>query len=249
MRCAITGAIEGIGRALAERFARGGNEVVGIDRQAARRDDDAIVLADLLESDGIERALEFLASGSPCDVFVHNAGTSCVGRFETSRWKEQRCVVELNLLAPMLLTAGLLREGLLAPRASLVFVSSLSRFVGYPGAAGYAASKDGLASYARSLAVALAPRGMHVLTVYPGPTRTEHARRFSPRGSNEARRMSPERLAELVFRSVGRRKRVLVPGGANQLFAVLGHVLPRLTDRAMGRAILTRLDPGRVTPS
>ena len=99
-------------------------------------------------------------------------------------------ILEVNLTAPLALTAGLLKKNLLASAGSLVFVSSLSRFLSYPGAAVYAASKDGIASYARSLAVALVPAGIHVLTVYPGPTRTAQARACSPNNHHEHRRIT-----------------------------------------------------------
>jgi hypothetical protein len=109
----------------------------------------------------------------------------------------------------------------------------LSRLLSYPGAAVYAASKDGLASYARSVGVALASPGIHVLTVYPGPTRTAHARRYSPDNSREARRMAPDVLAAAVVLAVQRRRRVLVPGLGNQLFAVVGRWLPPLAEWVM----------------
>jgi hypothetical protein len=172
---------------------------------------------------------------------VHNAGVNAVGRFDALPWPEQRAVLEVNLAAPLVLTGALLRAGRIAPGGSLVFVSSLSRFVSYPGASVYAASKDGLAHLARSLRSALAQRGVHVLTVYPGPTRTEHARRHAPPGSREERRIDPAELAERVFRAVERRRDVLVPGLANLSFAAAGHVLPALAELAMKRAILDRL--------
>lgn len=147
----------------------------------------------------------------------------------------------MSLVTPMVLTARLLALDLLARGGSLVFVSSLSRFAGYPGAAGYAASKDGLAAYARSLRVALEAGGRHVLTVYPGPTRTAHARRHAPAGATEARRMPPELLAARVFHAVSRRDRVLIPGLANRVLAAAGHLLPRTTERVMRRALLDPL--------
>ena len=140
-----------------------------------------------------------------------------------------------------MLTAELLRAERIEPGGTLVFVSSLSRFVAYPGAASYAASKDGLASYARSLSVSLAPKNVNVLTVYPGPTRTEHARRHSPPGSSEAKRMPPAELAARIRRAVEARKRVLIPGAANRVFAALGHVAPGITERALKKAILDKL--------
>ena len=172
----VTGAAAGIGRALARRFGAAGCKVLGIDvdEPAAERTarelagagiDARFLIADLGTPEGVDRVLSEAAAGPPIGVFVHNAGINLVGRFAESDAERQRAVIELNLTAPMVLSAGLLREKRLARGASLVFVSSLSRFVGYPGAAGYAASKDGLASYARGLATAYAAAGLHVLTV------------------------------------------------------------------------------------
>jgi hypothetical protein len=142
----------------------------------------------------------------------------------------------------MVLTAGLLRAERIARGGSFVFISSLSRFVSYPGAVVYAASKDGLAAYARSLAAPLARQGIHVLTVYPGPTRTAHARRYSPDNRREQRRMPPERLAVLIYAAVQARRRVLIPGAGNKLFAVLGRYAPGLVEQVVRKTILDRLD-------
>ncbi|MEO1440795.1 MAG: SDR family NAD(P)-dependent oxidoreductase, partial [Chloroflexota bacterium] len=128
----------------------------------------------------------------------------------------------------------------------VVFVSSLSRYVSYPGASVYAATKDGLASYARSLAVAY-PQ-MHVLTVYPGPTRTAHARKYSPDNSKEDKRMTPEDLAGRIVTAVDRRQRVLIPGAANWIFAILGRVAPALTDYAMKKSLLEKFEKPAATP-
>ena len=254
-RCAITGAAQGIGRALASEFGRAGYEILGLDVDAAAieratrgLEEEGVgawfIQADLSRHAEVERALAELCATPPVDVLIHNAGISCVGLFEASDWASQRRVLEVNLLTPMVLTTGLLRERWLAPEASLVYVSSLSRFVGYPGAAGYAASKDGLAAYARSLRAALEPEGMHVMTVYPGPTRTDHARRYSPDNRRERKRMAPEKLAAQIRRAVEKRKHTLVPGLGNRALAALGHVLPRVTERSMKRAVLDRLEAG-----
>ncbi len=249
MNCVITGAADGIGRALAARFAGAGASVVGIDvdadRAAQTRKDlereggtVSFVIADLASQEGIDRALAALCAGPAIDVLVHNVGISAVGRFPEVAVDRQQVVIDLNLTAPMVLTAGLLKAEALA--GTLVFISSLSYFTGYPGAAAYAASKSGLASYARSLSVALA--GLHVLTVFPGPTRTAHARRYSPDNSREHLRMPPEALADHIYRAVKARKRVLIPGVGNRVFAALGLWAPRLTEWVMRRAILDKLN-------
>ncbi|HEU4326524.1 MAG TPA: SDR family NAD(P)-dependent oxidoreductase [Roseiflexaceae bacterium] len=250
--CVITGAADGIGRALALRFAAAGWSVTGIDRDAARAEQTRaallahgvaahFLLTDLTQPPAVEELLASLAGLPPADALIHCAGISAVGRFAGVPPAQQQAVIDVNLRAPLLLTAGALRERLLTRDSTLVFVASLSCFTSYPGAAVYAASKDGLAAFARSLGVALAPHGPRVLTVYPGPTRTAHARRYSPDNRREHRRMPPEQLAEQIFQALQARRRTLIPGAGNRLFALAGRLLPGLTEWAMRRAILDRL--------
>ncbi|MEZ4864678.1 MAG: SDR family NAD(P)-dependent oxidoreductase [Caldilineaceae bacterium] len=250
--CVITGAADGIGRALAQVFAAAGYVVTGIDVDAPRAmqtQADIInaggqarfLIADLLAPNAVENVLDVLATRPPITVFIHNAGISAVGAFVDLELAAQQRVLALNLNMPLRLTAALLQAKRLAPQSSLVFISSLSHFAGYPGASVYAASKDGVAAYARSLAVALAPQGMKVLTVYPGPTRTAHARRYSPNNSREERRMAPERLAQLILASVQKGRRQLIPGINNQAAAWLGRFFPPLIEQVMRRTTYDRL--------
>lgn len=252
-QCVITGAAEGIGRALAERYARAGYAVTGIDINAEQAERTAaairatggtirFLLADLASAAECARVAGELAAAPPLDVLVHNAGISAVGRFGQVDPERQRAVLALNLAAPMLLTNDLLKRQHIANGGSLVFIASLSCFTGYPGAAAYAASKAGLAAYARSLRVDLARRGIHVLTVYPGPTRTAHARRYSPDNRREHRRMPPDRLAAAILASQQARRRILIPGWGNRLFAALGLIAPSLTEALLERTLLNKLE-------
>lgn len=246
----VTGASEGIGRALVEVFGTQGYQVTGVDVNAigAAQVHQALALrgqpmnflqCDLGDIDDLDRLAEVLCAGPMIDVLIHNAGINCVGPFDTSDRPEQQRVLDVNLRAPLYLTTSLLRDNQITHDGSLVFISSLSRFVGYPGAAVYGAAKDGLASYPRSLAIAEAAR--HVLAVYPGPTRTAHARRYSPDNRREAQRMAPEKLAGAIYRATVRRQRVLIPGLGNQLFAGLGLWVPKLTEWAMQKTLFEKL--------
>ena len=172
-------------------------------------------------------------------MLILNAGISAVGHFGTIALDQQQAVLDVNFVAPLLIVAELLHHKHVTAHGSVVFMSSLSHFASYPGAAVYAASKDGLARYARCLAIA--ETDLHVLTVYPGPTRTAHARRYSPDNRREQRRMPPERLAALIFDAVVRRRHTLIPGRANQAFAVAGHVFPALTEWLMRKTLFEKL--------
>jgi short-subunit dehydrogenase len=251
--CVVTGGADGIGRAVAERYAHLGYEVTIIDRDPERGEAVCVTLrragatarfvqADLGESGSVAAALAALGRLPPADVVVHSAGISAVGPFARSDLARQQEVIDVNLRAPLLLTAGMLRAGLVAPGGTLVFIASLSVFSGYPGAAVYAASKDGIAAYARSMRAALRPWGSHVLTVYPGPTRTAHARRYSPDNRREGSRMPPERLAALVERAVRRRQPALVPGAGNRLAALVGRLFPAVMEKVMRKTMLEPLE-------
>jgi short-subunit dehydrogenase len=250
MKCAVTGGAGDIGAAILQSFASRGYNPIGIDinaeavaaisRDLARyADEGSFIVADLATDAGISKVAKALPP--ELDVFVHAAGINAVGKFENLALERQRAVVNLNLLTPMLLTRALLEHGRLAPHSSLVFVSSLSHFVGYPGASAYAASKDGLAAYARNVSVALADLPVHVTIVYPGPTRTAHAYRYSPDNRHERRRMRPEVLADAIFEGVQTRQHQLIPGFGNRVAAFIGRHSPKLTERVMRKTIFDKL--------
>ena len=246
--CAITGAASGIGKALMLSFANEGYKVIGIDRDAEGsklvlaefKSKCEFIIADLSD----ETNIDYVVANLPkVKVFIHCAGISAVGRFEEVSVPTQTKVLDINLLAPMLLTKKLLQENKVDSGGSLVFISSLSHFVSYPSAVAYAASKSGLASYARSLRVALVSKGIQVLAVYPGPTRTPHARKYSPNNSRERSRMTPEKVAQAILCSVNKKHRILIIGLANKVFATLGFTFPSLTEMFMRRMMLNLEKP------
>ena len=243
----ITGAAHGIGKALAYRFAQAGYAVTGVDVDAAgaarveRELAARFVIADLRSEAGVARVLPELRQKKPIDVLIHNAGINAVGRFPDISIENHERVIALNLYAPMRLTAALLKADRIAKGASIAFISSLAHYTSYPGAATYAATKSGLASYARSLSIALAPQNIHIMTVFPGPTRTAHARRHSPHNTREEKRMPPEKLAHHIFRGIKKKKHLIVPGATNRMLALLGKWCPPMMEYAMRKMILEKL--------
>jgi len=243
-RCVITGASSGIGAALAQVFAEQGYEVVGIDRNEPSASQlKRFIKADLSSHEGLESLTTELA-GTPIDLLIHSAGINSVGAFEKADMGLQRTVLDVNLRAPVQLTTALLANGILRRGSTLVFIASLSHFVSYPGAAAYAASKDGLTAYARSLSVALKPQGIHIMTVFPGPTRTPHASEHSPDNSREAKRMPPEVLARELAAALEQKRYRFIPGVSNRAFALIGTLFPTLTERIMLRTLFAKLEHG-----
>lgn len=242
--CAITGAASGIGKALVNEYLAKGFQVIAIDRDEIaldelvknRAENVNTIVADLASDTDLEKLLDSLNN---IDIFIHSAGISAVGRFIETDLEKQRIVLDVNLRAVLILTKEILARAKISKGGSIVFVSSLSHQASYPGAAVYAASKDGISSFARSLRKDL--KDIHVLTVYPGPTRTPHAAKYSPDNSNEEKRMLPEVLAKKIFNSVEQQKSSLVPSFMLQMFARAGTYFPYLTEQLMLKTLYNKM--------
>ncbi len=239
-RCLITGSSKGIGEALARHCRDAGYDVQGVDIE--EHASTSTWIHDLSRAEDVDALVNRLKSEPPFDLVIHNAGISCVGRFPSTDIDAQLDVLRVNLEAPIVLSQAMLASDKIASGGSLVYLSSLAHFVGYPSASVYAATKDGLTSYARSLRVALAPKNIHVLSVFPGPVRTEHARRYAPPGSDESRRADPDDIARATVRAISRRRQRLVPGIGTKVFAKAGRWLPGPTGRALKKALLDKFD-------
>ena len=244
MRVLITGGAAGLGAALVEGMLNRDHQVVVVDHDAERlkqlpRGAWAIT-ADLADTASLGSLVDAMSSGGPFDVVVMNAGISATGPFEHIPEHDHRMVIAVNLLAPIALTALLLQRQLVRDNGSLIYISSLSHFLGYPGASVYAGTKDGIAVFARSLRRALRPRGINVLTVMPGPLDTEHARRYAPPGASGRGRMQPRVAAERIIARMGA-SGTLVPGLGPMLAGLLGQVLPTLATALMRRSIFEKL--------
>lgn len=238
----VTGSASGLGAALARALHERGYRVTGIDLAAAEGGTvETTLSADLSDPHAREGILDTLAAGPPIGLVVHSAGTSATGPFENQSPAAIGRVLGINLHAPLHLTIGLLARNALAPEATMVMVSSLSHFVGYPGAAIYAASKDGLASFGRSLGVAGRGQGYRCLTVLPGPLRTPHATRFSPHGSSDRDRLDPDEAARIIVAAIERKRTLIVIGKGARIAMVIGRIAPTWTTRTFGRIMLRRL--------
>jgi cyclic-di-GMP-binding biofilm dispersal mediator protein len=240
VRALVTGAASGLGRALAIRLAAHGARVTALDRDAAGLATLPApaepLAADLVDTAALEGLGETLAARGPYDTVIHAAGISATGRFEALCLDEMARVIAVNLLAPMALTAALLRARALRPGGSLVLIGSLSHRLGYPGAADYAASKDGIASFGRSLRRPLARAGIKVVTVLPGPLDTPHAARHAPPGASGRGRMRPEIAADLILARM-RRGGSFTPGLGPAVAGAFGLVAPGLATRIMHRTL------------
>lgn len=116
-----------------------------------------------------------VAAWDTIDLLINNAGKVSEGRLELTSDADVHSMIDLNLVAPILMTKSLLPALLAsgAERQSLIVnISSGIALVGTPFYAVYAATKSGLAQFGESLRREVSGTGVHVVTVYPGATET-----------------------------------------------------------------------------
>ena len=107
------------------------------------------------------------------DAVVHNAGVAAAGAFEDLPEPELRRVMETNFWGVLALTRALLPAFRSQRRGRIVVVSSNSAYAGEPANSIYVASKWAVEGWAESLAYEVAPFGIDVVLIEPGPYRTE----------------------------------------------------------------------------
>lgn len=240
-RALVTGASSGLGAAFRSLLQAQGWQVTGVDRKSDSDSDhlkcDLSVRKDV---DGLIRSL--IELGNQFDLVILNAGNNATGRFEKLPLDSQLRLVALNAETPMVMASALAGNGLIRAGGNLLFVASLSVFTGYPGAATYAASKNALAVYAKSIRKPFGRKGIAVSCAYPGPLRTEHAARFAPQGAVASKRMPPEDAARLILGQAFSGKSIIIPGGAPRMFALASRLFPQATAFAMRQVIFRKLD-------
>ncbi|MEP1441960.1 MAG: SDR family NAD(P)-dependent oxidoreductase [Hyphomicrobiales bacterium] len=242
MSVLITGAANGLGASLSSFASEQGHTIVGLDYQWDDPTNALQVTADLSEPESIATLAPVLSAKGPYDIVIHNAAVSATGKFEDIPASAHQRLLDINVSSPLLLTKKLLADGAIKRGGTLVFIASLSVYVGYPGAASYAASKMALSNYAKSLRKALKADGINVLTVYPGPMKTEQASRHAPKGANAEKRMNSDEVAKQIFSAIDQRKSSLVPSAANKIFAKIGTLFPRSMKLLMKKIIYDKLD-------
>ena len=210
----VTGASRGIGRSVALAAAARGARVGLIARTEADLTDvlgeaggrGEIAVADVADRAQLAAALASLEEAlGPPDVLVNNAGAGSWGPFVELDPDEIDRVVQLDLVGPLHATQLVLPGMLRRRRGHIVNIGSIAGRLGAPFESVYSAAKFGLAGFTEALAVEVAPLGVHVSMVNPGPVATAFADGHPPpSGRGRPRPLPPERVAEAVVDVIDR---------------------------------------------
>ena len=171
-RVLVTGASGGLGDAIVRACAARGSKLLltGRNEEALRRlvagTGGEFLVADLADPQDVDRLVGWAGD---IDVLVSNAALPAGGEVETFSVEEIDRALQVNLRAPMVLSRVLGAQMASRAKGQIVFVSSLAAAFPTPGLTIYNATKSALASYGISLRGELAPKGVGVSIIYPGP--------------------------------------------------------------------------------
>ncbi len=174
----ITGASSGIGRAAVELFARRGWNVIATmrtpDASLAKLGMVTVLPLNVTDPDSIKAAVaRGIELYRGIDVVVNNAGYGLVGPFEWMNDTQIRRQFETNVFGVMNVTRGVLPHFRERKAGVLINVASMGGRITFPLYSAYHATKWAVEGFTESLQFELAPLGIRVRLIEPGPIKTD----------------------------------------------------------------------------
>ena len=237
----ITGASAGIGTELARVFASNGHRVALVARRADRLKTlsgeitaaggaaPIVIPCDLEQPDaGDKIAAALTAEGVEVEFVVNNAGFGLFGNAIEMDRVEQLGIIALNIRAVTDLSLRF-SDQLIRHRGGILNVGSIAGFLPGPGMAVYYASKAYVLSFSEALRRELAPLGVRVTVLCPGPVPSEFQERagFAPGFDSAILNVSASDVAQAGYRGLMANKRAVLPGLGIKFVPLLLRLFPR----------------------
>jgi len=256
----ITGASDGIGRALALELARDRPQLTLAARDADRlaslaAECEALgaqvltVPTDVADPEACRRLVERSQNHfGRLDVLVNNAGITMWARFDAvTDLAAFRRVMDVNYFGSLYTTAAALPH-LKQTRGLIVAVASVAGLTGVPQRTGYSASKHAMIGFFDSLRIELRGTGVDVSVIAPDFVVSQiHRRAIGPNGKplgqspmNEERVMTAARCAQLIRGAMEKRQRLLITSWRGRFARLLKILAPVMVDGIAARAIERR---------
>ena len=238
----VTGGSEGIGLALARRFAAAGNDLMLVARRPEPLNDAAeriradfkveavAVPADVSSPDAIPAIDAALgAQRAYADILVNNAGMGLAGPFIDHSPEMVMQLIDLNIRALTRLTRHFLPGMLVRGRGGILNLASLGSYAPGPNQAVYYASKAYVLSLSEAIAEEIAGRGVRITALLPGPVNTCFHERMGAERAFYRYLVAPassESTARAGYYAFALGLRVCVPGLVKPLLALLMRIAP-----------------------
>jgi uncharacterized protein len=250
----VTGASEGIGLALAKRFAAAGNDVLMIARRPEVLEKVAAEITLQYRVRAVPLALDMTAAAalpaidaalaaakSYADIAVNNAAIGLCGDFATMAPADLDRLIALNISALTGLTRHVLPAMLIRGRGGILNVASLGAYTPGPYQAAYYASKAYVLSLTEALTHEVAGHGVTVAAVAPGAVATGFHARMGAASALYTKLLpmpSAQSVADFAYWRFRLGQRVSVPGLVNGLAMLGARIMPHRILLVVAGAIL-----------
>lgn len=245
-RMLITGASQGIGRALAIEAVKQGAKVLAAARQQALLDELAAevkasgchietVAADVTSAVDRQKMVEAAQTKfGGLDILVNNAGIGSTGHYSEVEFDHIRKIFEVNLFGLAETTRvflPMLKQGV---KPAIVNIGSIAGKRGIPARSHYASSKFAVQGFSESIRAELSKDGIDVLVVSPGLTQTNFSKNMIEQKAkvqlDHMRGMTSEDVAKATLQSIARgtNEKTLTLNG--KLLVFVSRFLPRIAD-------------------
>ena len=247
----ITGASSGIGKALANEFAkRGANLILGARQYvtlceiAQSLESDYSIKAVAVQCDVVQEAdceqliKQAVLTFGKIDVLVNNAGITMRALFNDTDVRVLKSLMDVNFWGMVYCTKYAMPE-LLKTQGTVVGVSSIAGYKGLPGRTGYSASKFAMNGFLDALRIENLKTGVNVLTACPGFTASNIRNTALNKDGiqqgestlHEEKMMTSEQVAVIIADGVENRARTLIMTGQGKLTVLLSKILPSVLDK------------------
>jgi short-subunit dehydrogenase len=241
----VTGAGSGIGRALAWELSTRGAKLVLADMNEdglnetvaslAHSDKATTVVGDITKAEtrtAIRDAAVNTFGG--IDALVNNAGVVAVGPLTEATDSGLQLMVNVNLLAPMLLTRDVLPVLEKSSSPTIINMGSMFGDIAFPLFAAYSATKFGVRGFSDAMRRELAPKGIHVTYIAPRAAKTGATQAFEHLIEPMKMKLDePEVVAKSIANAIASGARSSYPCGPERFFVFIQRVLPKLVDNSI----------------
>ncbi len=253
-RILITGASAGLGHEFARQFHALGATVLLVARReerlktlcqelnAQRPDSAEFVQVDLAKSEELAR-LEEIVRAKHFDVLLNNAGRGSFGYFDEQDMAAEEEMLNLNVLSYMRLTHAVIPQMKARRAGTIINISSVTGFQPLPFMSTYAATKAFNLFHGLALRRELAPHGIRVMLVCPGPTATEFGEAARvPDAIRAGWKSSAEFVVQKTLTGIERNAAIVTPGVINTCLCWLAKVAPfaistKIMERVLRRGV------------
>ncbi len=245
-KAVLTGATGGIGEAIAHQLAPHCEQLILLGRDKTKLEalqktlshvalKVHILAGDITDTQAHEELKLLTQSIGGINLLINNAGTSLFKNFTQQSNEEMKDLLNINLIAPILLTKALIPSMLHQEKAQIINIGSIFGYLGFPGFTSYCASKFGLRGFSQSLRRELSDTPVAVRYFAPRATRTSINTDAVTQMNQELKTISdtPEYVARELMKFLKTDAFEKKLGAKESFFVFMNQLFPAIPDKAI----------------